>query len=73
MHHFEQGNLEGAAKLYRGHRRLLAAYVPAHGGIEVEQFLETMQAALRPVLMRDEGETVRLADVPRPRLEPPPG
>lgn len=47
LHHLEQGNLEGAARLSRGHRRCLGAYLPRHRGLDVAAFLEAMQRALR--------------------------
>lgn len=68
MHHFESGNLEGAVKLYSGHRRCLAGYVPAHLGLDVGAFLASMQAALRPVLRAAEGEAVAFDPGTRPRL-----
>jgi len=46
LHHLEQGNLDGAAKLYGGHRRHLARYLPAHRGIDLAAFLHEMQRAL---------------------------
>ena len=67
LHHFESGNLEGAAKLYSGHRRCLAAFLPTHAGIDVERFLANMQACLRPVVERQVG-----ASLPFPRESRPP-
>ena len=52
LHHFEEGNLEGAAKLYRGHRRSLAGYLPSHAGLDVSGFLRDMKDFLEPVLRR---------------------
>lgn len=51
MHHFRRQNLEGARKLYSGHRRLLAGYLPEHQGVDVEQFLGEMQRCLRPLFL----------------------
>ena len=39
LHHLRRDNLEGARLLYRGHRRLLGAYLPAHRGVDVAAFL----------------------------------
>ncbi len=50
LHHLEQGNLEGAARLYRGHRRCLGVYLPRHRGLDLAGFLEAMQRALGPAL-----------------------
>lgn len=61
LHHLERENVEGARKLYRGHRRLLAPYLPRHGGVDLEGFLEEMQRAVGPVLRgRARGEPPRL-------------
>jgi len=68
LHHFERDNLEGARKLYSGHRRLLAGYLPAHHGIDVEAFLAAMQACLRPVVRARPGTTARFDADARPRI-----
>lgn len=68
LHHFQSGNLEGAAKLYSGHRRCLAAYLPAHAGLDVERFLAEMQTFLRPVLEKRAGEAVPFRPEVRPRI-----
>lgn len=61
LHHFEHGNLEGAAKLYGGHRRLLAPFLPRHAGIDLVRFLEEVQSWLAPALGRP---------APEPRTRP---
>jgi predicted metal-dependent hydrolase len=68
LHHFRRGNLEGAAKLYGGHRGLLAAYLPAHGGLDVAGLLEEMHRVLRPVVRRQPGSEVRFDESARPRM-----
>lgn len=50
MHHLVRDNPEGAIKLYRGHRRLLGAYLPSQAGLDVAAFLGQMQGALAPIL-----------------------
>lgn len=70
LHHFQAGNLEGAAKLYSGHRRCLAAYLPTHAGIDLERFLVEMQTFLRPVLEKRAGEGVPFRLEARPRMVP---
>ena len=70
LHHFQSGNLEGAAKLYSGHRRCLAAYLPAHAGLDLERFLGDMQTFLRPVLEQRPGEAVPFRPEERPRMVP---
>jgi predicted metal-dependent hydrolase len=62
MHHTQEGNVEGARKLYGGHRRLLAAYLPEHRGLDVAGLLAEMQRSLRPLLR---SENVDLATPPR--------
>jgi predicted metal-dependent hydrolase len=68
LHHFQSGNLAGAAKLYGGHRRYLAAYLPRHQGVDVAAFLENMQRALRPVVRRSAQESPRFDAALRPVL-----
>ncbi len=46
LHHLRGGNLDGARKLYLGHRRFLAPFCPRHRGLEVDVFLEQMRRAL---------------------------
>jgi predicted metal-dependent hydrolase len=70
LHHFQAGNLEGAAKLYSGHRRFLAPYRPLHAGLDIARFLREMQAFLGPVLERRPGEAVPFPGDRRPRLAP---
>ena len=61
--------LDGARKLYSGHRRLLGRYLPHHRGLNVEQLLATMQEALRPVLRARGEDRVQLDPTQRPRME----
>jgi len=70
LHHFEQGNLDGAAKLHGGSRRCLAAYLPTHAGLDLGRFLGEMQAWLRAVQKRQPGTVIRFDPGSRPRLEP---
>lgn len=66
LHHFESGNLEGAAKLYGGHRRCLGPYLPMHAGLDVARFLADMQTFLAPVLERRAGAPVAFDRARRP-------
>lgn len=69
LYHLSRGNPDGAKKLYGGHRRLLAEFLPAHRGLDIEGFLGAMQKTLRPVL-RARGETPPPFDAEaRPQLE----
>lgn len=64
LHHLAEGNAEGALRLYRGHRRYLAPYLPAHLGLDLARFLETMRAYFAPLAeqrgSRPEGDPPRL-------------
>lgn len=55
LHHFQKGELEGARKLYKGHRAYLAEYLPEHRGLDVVGLLGEMQAFLRPVVRGMDG------------------
>lgn len=68
MHHYRRDNLEGAAKLYSGHRRYLAAYLPRHRGVDVEAFLAEMQRVLQPVVRAAPGAAPRFEAASAPRL-----
>tara|TARA_R110002072_G_scaffold65825_1_gene162538 strand:- start:503 stop:904 length:402 start_codon:yes stop_codon:yes gene_type:complete len=41
--HLGRDNVEGARKLHTGHRRLLAAYMPSHLGLDVGGLLASMR------------------------------
>lgn len=74
MHHFQRGNLEGAARLYSGHRRYLAAYIPAHLGVDVNALLAEMQRVLQPVVRRTPETLPTFDRAQRPKLShSPPG
>jgi hypothetical protein len=47
LHHHEQGNPVGAAKLESGARRALARYLPLHSGIDLGRFLGQLDSFLR--------------------------
>ena len=64
LYHAEEGNLDGARRLFTGHRKYLARYLPAHLGLDVEGFLAEMQRTLGASL-RD-GSTVAGE---RPRMD----
>ncbi len=63
LHHLEDQNSKGAAKLYGGHRRYLGRFLPAHCSLDVERFLGDMKSFFSPILR---GEPQRAA---RPRIE----
>lgn len=64
LHHATRGNGEGARKLYTGHRRLLAPFLPTHRGLDLARLLTELQAYLAPVL-RDVTVRPRVEDAPR--------
>ena len=68
MHHASRENLEGARKLYSGHRRLLGPFSPTHRGLDVAAFLMEMQRAMRPVLRARGEERVPFEHAARPRV-----
>ena len=67
MHHLSRDNVDGAKKLYSGHRRLLGPFLPAHREVDVAGLLAEMQRVLRPFLR---GEGGRFDPAQRPRLSP---
>ena len=69
LHHYQEGNPDGARKLYRGHRRWLAPYLPSHLGLNVEAFLASMQTALDPLVRSRPGDEPAFEDCRPPRLE----
>lgn len=68
LHHWRDGDQEGARMLYRGHRRYLAPFLPVHRGIDVAGFLEAMRAALDPLLRARPGELVEFPERGGPRV-----
>jgi len=67
LHHLRAGNLEGAAKLHAGQRRLLAPFLPRHRGLDLARFLEEMRGVLA-------GASEGAPEMPaaaRPRLDSP--
>ena len=68
LHHHQQGNPDGARKLYSGHRRYLGRFLPEHRGLDVGDFLAQMQAALGPLLRAPPGAEPGFDPEHRPRL-----
>ena len=68
LHHFQRGNLAGAAQLYTSHRRYLAAYLPVHRRLDIQALLGEMQAVLGPIVRRGSGAEPRFDAERRPRL-----
>ena len=54
LHHFGNGNIRGARKVYRSSRGYLDAYGPACVGLDVEKFLAQFDACFAEVAASDE-------------------
>jgi uncharacterized protein len=50
LHHFGNGNVRGALKLYRSSSEYLRAYLPRHAGLDVEQLLHDLDVCCAPLL-----------------------
>jgi predicted metal-dependent hydrolase len=75
LHHFGNGNIRGAKKLYYGSRGYLAAYRPRHMGLDVERFLTDMDQCFAEVVENTEEFPtleIKADDIPEIHLEPPP-
>jgi predicted metal-dependent hydrolase len=73
--HFGNGNLRGAAKLYRSSRDYMAPYTPRYLGLDVGDFWRQMERCFAGVLGPEEPHrSLRPNDdlLPVLRLEPPP-
>jgi len=68
LHHWQDGNPDGARKLFAGHRRCLAGYLPSYAGVDVAAFLADMQRALAPLLVARPGDEPPLDVEAMPRL-----
>ena len=54
LHHFGNGNIRGARKLYHGCRSYLEEYAPHHLGVDVTKLLDELQACCAEILASDE-------------------
>jgi len=54
LHHFGNGNIRGAKKLYFGCRGYLEPYLPKHEGINLEQLLSQLEICCRDILASNE-------------------
>ena len=50
LHHFGNGNIRGAIKLYHSSRGYLESYGPRHEGIDLDKLLAEMEACCRQIL-----------------------
>lgn len=72
VHHFRRHNLEGARKLYEGQRRILAPYLPASLGVDLEALAREMEACCSALGSVRPGEAPQLdpAKIPKIRRRP---
>lgn len=50
LHHFGNGNIRGAQKLYHSSRGYLEPYRPQHEGIDLEKLLAELETCCREIL-----------------------
>jgi len=50
LHHFGNGNLRGARKLYHSSRNYLTEYAPNYGGLDVDQLLRQLEICCAELL-----------------------
>ena len=54
LHHFGNGNIRGAKKLYFSSREYLKDYLPKHEGIDLEKLFAQLEACCREILESSE-------------------
>ncbi len=54
LHHFGNGNVRGAKKLYHSSRAYLEPYCPVHKGLDLEKFLTEFDACFAELLSSEE-------------------
>lgn len=75
LHHFGNGNIRGAKKLYYGSRGYLEPYRPKHMGIDLDRFLAQMTQCFGEVLASpEEFPQIEIVPelIPEIHLDPPP-
>jgi hypothetical protein len=73
LHHFGNGNIRGARKLFHSSQQYLEPYRPTYLGLDLEKFLADMQRCFAPVLAtQDEFPNVAIdaETIPEIHLEP---
>ena len=63
LHHFCNGNIRGARKLYHSSRKYLEPFRPRHIGIDLDKLFGEMEACFREVVLSEE-EFPNIAIVP---------
>jgi hypothetical protein len=75
LHHFGNGNLPGAKKLYYGAKGYLEPFRPRFEGLDVDGFIEQMTACFREVIDSTEqypAVEIQVDLIPEIHLDPPP-
>jgi predicted metal-dependent hydrolase len=75
LHHFGNGNIRGARKLYHTTRSYLESYRPAHLGLDLEKFLQEFERCFASVNASDEEfPQIEIEPdlIPEIHLNPPP-
>ena len=74
LHHFGNGNIRGAKKLYFGSRGYLEHYRPRHMGLDLEKFLSEFEACFADVVASvEEYPQIEIVPerIPEIHLDPP--
>ena len=75
LHHFGNGNIRGAIKLYHSSRDYLQAFAPHHGGLNLDEFLARMTVCCQEILdSPEEYPQIEIVPdlIPEIHLHPPP-
>lgn len=56
LHHFGNGNINGARKLYHSSRKYLSQYSPARYGLDVDHFLAAMERCCAEIIANSENQ-----------------
>ena len=76
LHHFGNGNIRGAKKLYYGSRGYLEHFRPHHMGLDLERFLSEMETCFADVIAStEEFPKIEIVPdrIPEIHLDPAPG
>ena len=75
LHHFGNGNIRGARKVYLSSAKYLAEFRPQHIGLDVDAFLKQFEQCFAEVVASDEDFPQIEIDpelIPEIHLDPPP-
>ncbi len=75
LHHFGNGNIRGARKLYHSSRKYLEQYAPHHSGIDLDKLLAELQTCCAEILSsQEEFPQIEIVPdlIPEIHLSPPP-